>query len=106
MSAAVFSAPGWMYLHVWKSNQHLYAQVLHPFSGQVVLSLSTLDPWVRERCVHTNTKEAAQVLGQQFEILARQAGLCRLQLWKTRQQKGFYHGRIQAFLRAIHLPIQ
>nr|YP_007890494.1 ribosomal protein L18 [Andalucia godoyi]AGH23988.1 ribosomal protein L18 [Andalucia godoyi] len=97
-----YRSQDWMYLHVWKTNQHLYTQILHPLSGQVILSLSTLDPVIRLQLTHGNTLEAARLLGVEFAKMAQEAGFLHFKIWKTeKNQTRFYHGRLEAFLHSL-----
>jgi len=81
-------------LAVFRSNQHIYAQVISGCGGVVIASASTL-----EKSIGANgcNKESAAKVGQAIAERAKQAGVVKVAF----DRSGFkYHGRIQALADA------
>ena len=84
-------------LTVFRSNLHIYAQVIDPCQGRVVASASTLEPEVRKNLERVYTVEAAAVVGKRIAEKARSAGIERVAF----DRSGFkYHGRVKALAEA------
>lgn len=84
-------------LNVFRSQKHIYAQIIDDQSGATLSSASTLDPEVRGKAAKGNDVGAAKVVG---ELVARRA------LEKGIKQVVFdrggylYHGRVAALAGA------
>ncbi|MCG0238190.1 MAG: 50S ribosomal protein L18 [Firmicutes bacterium] len=80
-------------LNVFRSNKHIYAQIIDDDRGHTLCAASTLDPEVRQRIDKGSTVEAARVVG---EILAKRAlakGITKVVF----DRGGYlYHGRVAA----------
>ena len=50
-------------LAVFRSNNHMYAQVIDDTVGNTIVSASTMDKEVKSACEKTNNTEAAAVVG-------------------------------------------
>ena len=82
-------------LCVYRSSQHIYAQVLSADGGKVLASASTLDKELRDGA--TGNVDAAKKVGQLVAERAKAAGIDRVVF----DRGGFkYHGRIQALADA------
>jgi len=82
-------------LCVYRSSQHIYAQVLSADGGKVLASASTLDKELREGA--TGNVEAAKKVGQLVAERAKAAGVTRVAF----DRSGFkYHGRVKALADA------
>ncbi|GBF96192.1 50S ribosomal protein L18 [Raphidocelis subcapitata] len=85
-------------LAVYRSNQHIYAQVIDDTRSVTLASASTLTPEVKS-AVEGNgaTVSAAQAVGKKVAELAKAAGVEKVAF----DRGGFtYHGRIQALADA------
>ena len=51
-------------LNVYRSNNHIYAQIIDDTVGQTLVSASTLDLDLREKLSSTHDKEAAKLVGK------------------------------------------
>ena len=81
-------------LCVYRSSQHIYAQVISADGGKVLASASTLDKELRDGA--TGNVEAAKKVGQVAER-AKAAGVTQVAF----DRSGFkYHGRVQALADA------
>ena len=82
-------------LSVYRSSQHIYAQVLSPAGDKVLASASTLDKDLRSGS--TGNAEAAASVGKLIAERAKAAGITEVAF----DRSGFkYHGRIKALADA------
>ena len=78
-------------LAVFRSNKHIYAQVIDDISGRTVASASTLE--AERRGDATATVDAAKQVGQAIAVRVKAAGITAVVF----DRGGFkYHGRIAA----------
>lgn len=84
-------------LNVYRSNKHIYAQVIDDVSGSTLVQASTLDKELRVAASNGGTVEAAQKVG---ELVAKRAigkGVSSVVF----DRGGYlYHGRVQALADA------
>ena len=84
-------------LAVFRSNEHMYAQIIDDTKGITLVSASTLDKAVREGLEFTDNVEAAAKVGQVIGERALQAGIKEVVF----DRGGFvYHGKVQALADA------
>jgi large subunit ribosomal protein L18 len=84
-------------LSVYRSNNHIYAQVIAPSGDRVLASASTLDESVRTAQPKTSTVAAASLVGRAIAEKARQLGIEAVAF----DRSGFrYHGRVKAVAEA------
>lgn len=82
-------------LCVYRSSQHIYAQVISADGSQVLVSASTLDKSLREGA--TGNINAAQKVGLLVAERAKAAGISKVSF----DRSGFkYHGRVKALADA------
>ena len=82
-------------LCVYRSSQHIYAQVLSADGGKVLASASTLDKELRGGA--TGNVDAAKKVGQLVAERAKAAGVTQVAF----DRSGFkYHGRVKALADA------
>ncbi|MFW9605775.1 MAG: 50S ribosomal protein L18 [Pseudomonas sp.] len=82
-------------LCVYRSSQHMYAQVISADGGKVLASASTLDKELREGA--TGNIEAAKQVGLLVAERAKAAGVTKVAF----DRSGFkYHGRVKALADA------
>ncbi len=80
-------------LAVFRSDKHVYAQLVDDVSGQSLCTVSTLSKGVREAVADKSKSEASKIVGQKIAELAREKGVTRVHF----DRGGFvYHGRIRA----------
>lgn len=78
-------------LAVFRSNKHMYAQLIDDLGGRTLASASTLDK--NGKAENSGTVEAARAVGQRLAERAKQAGIERAVF----DRGGFqYHGRVAA----------
>lgn len=84
-------------LTVFRSNSHIYAQVISDCGGKVLASASTVEAEVRGRIANGGNKAAATEVGKLIAERAKAAGVESVAF----DRSGFlYHGRVQALAEA------
>ena len=84
-------------LAVYRTNQHIYAQVIDSSGGRVLASASTLEKEVRATHPNGAKKEAAAEVGKRIAQKAVAAGVTEVAF----DRAGFsYHGRVKALAEA------
>jgi len=84
-------------LSVHRTGQHIYAQVIGPDGGTVLVSASTIQADLRKSLKSTSKIEAAQAVGKAIADKAKSAGIEQVAF----DRSGFrYHGRIKALADA------
>ncbi|GIV97535.1 MAG: 50S ribosomal protein L18 [Herpetosiphonaceae bacterium] len=80
-------------LNVFRSNQHIYAQIIDDTIGHTLVSASTMDSELREKLTKMKGVEQAQAVGKAVAERARQAGILKVVF----DRGGYkYHGRVKA----------
>ena len=84
-------------LAVFRSNKHMYAQIIDDKKGVTLVSASTLQADVKEGLEYTDNIEAAARVGKVIGERALQAGIKEVVF----DRGGFvYHGKVQALADA------
>ena len=84
-------------LAVFRSNNHMYAQIIDDTVGNTLVSASTLEKEVKAEIEKTNNVDAAAYLGTVIGKKAVEAGIKEVVF----DRGGFiYHGKIQALADA------
>lgn len=84
-------------LTVHRTPRHIYAQVIGPDGGSVLVAVSTVQKEVRDALEGTGNIAAAAVVGRAVAEKAKAAGVTRVAF----DRSGFkYHGRIKALAEA------
>ena len=84
-------------LCVFRSNKHMYAQIVDDVAHKTLVSASTLQADVKEGLTYTDTVEAAAKVGKAIAEKAVAAGIKEVIF----DRGGFvYHGKIQALADA------
>lgn len=79
-------------LSVFRSERHIYVQLIDDTKGHTILSASTLDPELRQRITKTYNREAAKEVGKLIAQRALAKGINEVVF----DRGGFkYHGRIK-----------
>jgi large subunit ribosomal protein L18 len=80
-------------LSVFRSNRHIYAQIIDDTAGATLVSASTRAKAVREKLSNTGDKKAAQAVG---EAVAKQALSVGIKCVCFDRNRHKYHGRVKA----------
>jgi large subunit ribosomal protein L18 len=84
-------------LAVFRSNQHIYANVISGDGAKVLASASTAEKEVREQVANGASVAAATVIGKRIAEKAKAAGIETVAF----DRSGFaYHGRVKALAEA------
>jgi large subunit ribosomal protein L18 len=84
-------------LNVFRSNKHIYAQVIDDSLGTTLVSASTLDKEIRDSISNGGSVEAARKVGELVAKRALEKGLTAVVF----DRGGYlYHGRVQALAEA------
>ena len=84
-------------LSVFRSNDHMYAQIIDDTVGKTLVSASTLDKDVKAECEKTNNVEAAAVVGKVVAKKALEKGITTV----VYDRGGFiYEGKVKALAEA------
>ena len=84
-------------LAVFRSNNHMYAQIIDDTVGNTLVAASTTEKAAREELEHTNTVEAAAYVGTLIAKRALEKGIDTVVF----DRGGFiYHGKVQALADA------
>lgn len=84
-------------LAVFRSQQHIYAQIIDDVAGKTLVAASTLEPELRNALANGRTVEAATAVGKAIAERAKSKGIESV----VYDRGGFlYHGRIAALADA------
>ena len=84
-------------LSVFRSNNHMYAQIIDDVAGNTLVAASTLDKDVKAELTKTNNVEAAALLGKVIAKKAMDKGINTVVF----DRGGFiYQGKVQALAEA------
>ena len=96
-SALKKAANGKMRLSVFRSNMHVYAQIIDDAKGATIASASTLEKEVRDQIKKSSNIEAASFIGKLVAERAIKAGISEVIF----DRGGYiYHGRVKALADA------
>ena len=84
-------------LCVFRSPQHVYAQIIEPSGGRVLVSASTAEREVREQIGYGGNVGAAAAVGKRLAEKAKEAGIRRVAFDRSGYK---YHGRVKALADA------
>ncbi len=80
-------------LNVFRSLEHIYAQVIDDVAGSTLASASTIDAEVRKQLEGKNKSDSAKLVGQIVAARAKNAGITKVVF----DRGGYkYHGRVKA----------
>lgn len=88
----VYGTPERPRLNVYRSSNHIYAQVIDDIDGHTLVSASTLDKGLREKLSSTHNKEAAKLVGKLVGKRALDKGISEVVFDRSGH---IYHGRIK-----------
>ncbi len=84
-------------LNVYRSSNHIYAQIIEDSTGRTLVSASTLDPEIKGKLANGGNLEAAKAVGSLVGKRAQEQGLKSVVF----DRGGYlYHGRIAALAEA------
>lgn len=84
-------------LAVFRSHQHIYAQIIDDVQGHTLASASTLEPEVRQSGSYFGNAEAAKAIGERIAKKALEKGIEKVVFDRGGNR---YHGRVAALADA------
>ena len=84
-------------LSVFRSNAHIYAQIIDDIAGRTLVAASTCDPGLKDRIKSSGSIEAAKLVG---ETIAERAQAIPVELVVFDRGGRLYHGRVKALAEA------
>lgn len=88
----IYGTPERPRLNVYRSNSHIYAQIIDDINGHTLISASTLDEELKEKLSSTSNKEAARLVGELIGKRALEKGIEQVVFDRGGYQ---YHGRVK-----------
>ena len=86
-----------MRLTVYRSNCHIYAQIISSDGARVLASASTAEKDMRAQCAKGGNAAAAAAVGKRIAEKAKSAGIERVAFDRAGYK---YHGRVKALAEA------
>lgn len=80
-------------LCVYRSNEHMYAQIIDDITETTLVSCSTLDRNIQINTRNGRTCKASRLLGEKLAELSRKKNITKIVFDRNMY---FYHGRIKA----------
>jgi len=80
-------------LSVFRSNQHIYAQVIDDINSKTLISCSTLDSELKEQLPKGNNCEVSKIIGQKIAERSLQKNITKIIFDRGPY---LYHGRVKA----------
>ena len=81
-------------LAIYKSNKHIYAQLIDDIKAHTILSCSTAQPALKKEVKTTWTKASAKMIGELIAKKALEKGIKKVVFDRGGNR---YHGKIAAF---------
>ncbi len=93
----VFGTPERPRLLVFRSNRHIYAQIIDDVAGATLASASTRTKGQQDKLPNAGNKKAAEIIG---EAVAKQALGVGIKLVRFDRNRYKFHGRVRALAEA------
>ena len=84
-------------LSVFRSNRHIYAQIIDDVAGVTLASASTRTKGLRDQLSNSGNKKAAEIVGEAVAKQALSVGINCICFDRNRYK---YHGRVKALAEA------
>mmetsp|Transcript_19365 Transcript_19365/g.60917 ORF Transcript_19365/g.60917 Transcript_19365/m.60917 type:complete len:163 (+) Transcript_19365:20-508(+) len=93
---------GRLRLNVFRSHNHIYAQVIDDEEGHTLAACSTLDAEVKSQITKSNDIPAAAVVGKRLAEILKEKGIEQLYYDRfSGSHKYLFHGRIKALVDGV-----
>ena len=93
----VFGTPDRPRLSVFRSNRHIYAQIIDDVAGATLASASTRTKGLRDQLPRAGNKKAAEIVG---ETVAKQALGVGIKCVCFDRNRSKFHGRVRVLAEA------
>nr|YP_009237811.1 ribosomal protein L8 [Gracilariopsis lemaneiformis]YP_009294785.1 ribosomal protein L18 [Gracilariopsis chorda]AJO68426.1 ribosomal protein L18 [Gracilariopsis lemaneiformis]AML79882.1 ribosomal protein L8 [Gracilariopsis lemaneiformis]AOM67045.1 ribosomal protein L18 [Gracilariopsis chorda] len=84
-------------LCVFRSNKHIYAQIIDNTNNKTIISSSTIAINIKKNITSSNNCSAARIVGQDIAKKSKEIGIKEVVFDR---QNRIYHGRIKALAEA------
>ena len=84
-------------LYVFKSNKHIYAQVINDKEHTTIITSSSVCPKLKKKILSSATCKTAELVGQDIARKLKDKGITRIIFDRG---KNIYHGRVRALAEA------
>ena len=84
-------------LSIFKSNKHIYAQIINDIEGKTLVSASTVQPSTKSKLKSTWSGDAAKVIGEQIAKSAIAKGINKVVFDRGGNR---YHGKVKIFAQS------
>ena len=89
----LFGSPERPRLSVFRSDKHIYAQLIDDLAGRTLASASTVAPELHSQFPYGGNVKAAKAVGQRLAEVAREKGIQKAAFDRGHYR---YHGRVKA----------
>ena len=93
----IYGGSGRPRLNVFRSNAHIYAQIIDDLSSKTLVAASSRDAQIREQVKSGGSQEAAKAVGK---LLAERAKAAKVNFVVFDRGGRLYHGRVKALAEA------
>jgi large subunit ribosomal protein L18 len=93
MTKKIKGTPNKPRLSIFKSHQHIYAQVVDDSKSKTIFSFSSLDPEIRKTIKNGQNCEAAKLVGEKLATILLENNVKEVVFDRGLKR---YHGRIKA----------
>ncbi|CAN0357286.1 unnamed protein product [Pylaiella littoralis] len=87
-------------LTVFRSNKHIYAQVIDDSDSTTIISCSTLEAGVKAKCEKTSNKLASKIVGETIGTRLLEQNIKEIVFDRGKKS---YHGRIKELAEGARL---
>lgn len=87
-------------LSIYRSNKHIYAQVIDDSSSKTIISCSTLELEVKSKCSNTSNKIASKLVGEIIGTRLLKENITEIIFDRGKKP---YHGRIKELAEGARL---
>lgn len=84
-------------LRVFRSNKHIYAQVINDIEQKTIAASSSLSRQLRDQIISAKTCKSAKIVGRDIGLKLKDKGIEKIIFDRGNK---IYHGRIQALAEA------
>lgn len=84
-------------LYVFRSNKHIYAQIINDINQKIIISSSSISMNLKAQIKSSSNCESAKIVGQDIANKANKKGIKKIVFDRG---KKLYHGRIKALAEA------
>lgn len=85
-------------LHIFRSNKHIYAQIINDTYNTTVTSSSSICHDLKLQITSASTRQTAKLVGQDIGIKLKQKGITDITCDRGNK---IYHGRIRALVEGV-----